>query len=38
VKAEPAKPFGASIPIFFGRGKEEKKRRPPIPPVPGKKD
>jgi hypothetical protein len=36
--AKPEKSFGASIPIFFGRNKEEKKRRPPIPPVPGEKE
>jgi hypothetical protein len=33
-----AKSFGASIPIFFGRNKDDKKRRPPVPPVPNKKD
>ena len=37
-KTDETKPFGASIPIFFGRNKDEKKRRPPIPPIPGKKD
>jgi hypothetical protein len=40
VKADdaPAKSFGSSIPIFFSRNKDEKKRRPPLPPLPGKKD
>lgn len=33
-----AKSFGASIPIFFSRNKDDKKRRPPVPPVPNKKD
>jgi hypothetical protein len=33
-----AKPFGTSIPMFFSRNKDEKKRRPPVPPIPGEKD
>jgi len=37
-KPEAAKSFGSSIPIFFSRGKDDKKRRPPVPPLPGKKD
>ena len=37
-KPEPGKSFGASIPLFFGRSKDDKKRRPPVPPIPGKKD
>jgi hypothetical protein len=38
VEPAPAKSFGSSIPIFFSRNKDEKKRRPPVPPLPIKKD
>lgn len=33
-----SKSFGSSIPILFSRSKDEKKRRPPLPPLPGKKE
>jgi hypothetical protein len=36
-KTGESKSFGSSIPIFFSRNKEEKKRRPPVPPIPDKK-
>jgi transcription antitermination factor NusG len=36
-QAESEKTFGTAIPIFFNR-KGDKKRRPPVPPLPGEKD